>query len=67
MPRIRVAVQHLRNGPVAEETGGQGHLEPQPVAGLADIEDVAGVGGAGYVEMVLVVGDGRGNGSMRVP
>lgn len=67
MPRIRVAVQHLRDGPVAEETGGQGHLEPEPVAGLADVEDVAGVSGAGYVETVLVVGDGRGTGSMCVP
>ena len=58
--RVRMAVQHLRDGAVAEETRGEGHLEAEPVAGLADVEDVARVGGAGL--RMLVAGRGKGRG-----
>lgn len=46
-PGVGVGEEHLGDGAVAEEARGQGHLQAEPVARVADVEDVAGVGGAG--------------------
>lgn len=47
--RIRMGVEHLCDGAVAEEAWREGHLESEPVFALADVEDVAGVCGTGCV------------------
>lgn len=47
--RIRMGVEHLCDGAVAEEAWREGHLEGEPVFALADVEDVAGVCGTGCV------------------
>ena len=41
-----MAVEHFSDGAVAEQAGGHGYLEGEPVLALADVENVAGVGGA---------------------
>lgn len=43
-----MSLEHLCDGAVAEEAGRDGHLEGEPVFALANVEDVAGVCGAGY-------------------
>jgi hypothetical protein len=43
---ILVIAQHPSDGTITEEARGEGHLETEPVAVLANVEDVAGVGGA---------------------
>lgn len=43
---ILVVPQHPCHGTIAEEARGEGHLEAEPVSVLANVEDVAGVGGA---------------------
>lgn len=40
-------MQAPRDGAVAEEAGGEGDLEGEVALGVRDVEDVAGVGGAG--------------------
>lgn len=41
-------VEHLGDGAVAEEAWREGHLEGEPVFALANVEDVAGICGAGF-------------------
>jgi hypothetical protein len=41
--------QHLRDSEVAQQAGGQGDLQGEPVLALADVEDVAGVCCAGFL------------------
>ena len=59
-----MAVQHLRDGAVAKQAGGEGDLEAEPVLALTDVEDVARVGrtslgNGGLVGVRLFDGGGR--------
>lgn len=47
--RVVGAVQHLGDGAVAQQAGGQGELQTQPVARHAHVEHVARVRRAGHV------------------
>lgn len=35
--------EHIRDGAVAQQAWGEGHLQGEPVLGLANVENVAGI------------------------